>query len=291
MKSLSTLLVLLALPLTATAQSNRTFVSAQLGNDANLCGPTAPCRSFFRAIPLTNTGGEVVVLDSGGYGPFSVAKAITIQAPSGVYAGCTTTSGTGASIAAGATDTVILRGLTFNGVGTATTGVSFTSGAVLHIESCIINAFTGNSIDSNISASVFVNDTTIRNGGLAGGRGISIGTGTASINRCRIERYDGNGVVAHDGANVMTSETVAAGNLQIGFDAESSATLTLENCVSSGNGTGVQAGSGATTRVSNSVIANNNTGLAGGGSLLTRKNNMVEGNPIEGTFSGTIVSK
>ena len=83
------------------------------------------------------------------------------------------------------------------------------------------------------------------------------------------------------------------GNGLAGFDAQSSATLNLENCVASGNGTGVAVGlAGATTRVSNSVVTNNATGLAAsGGSLLTRKNNMVEGNTTEGAFTGEITAK
>ncbi|HEY8131774.1 MAG TPA: right-handed parallel beta-helix repeat-containing protein, partial [Thermoanaerobaculia bacterium] len=278
LRKFSASLVLLALPLTAAAQTTRTFVSAQVGNDANSCIPTAPCRTFGRALSLTTNGGEVIVLDSGGYGKVSVLHSVTIQAPSGIYAGCTADNC--ASVAAAPGDIVILRGLIFNGLGVSLSGIAFTSGAVLHIENCIINGFTGSGIDANLNASVFVNDTIIRNGGSAG---ISVGTGVASINRCRIEKNAGAAILAHDGARVMASEAVAVGNGLAGFDAESNATLNLENCITSGNGTGVAAGAGATTRVSNSVVTNNATGLASsGGALLTRKNNMVEGNTTEG---------
>ncbi|PYQ61369.1 MAG: hypothetical protein DMF58_05130 [Acidobacteria bacterium] len=285
LRTLSASLVLLALPL--TAQTTRTFVSAQVGNDANSCVPTAPCRTFGRAISLTLSGGEVIVLDSGGYGKFTVKQAITIQAPAGIYAGCT--ADTCATVTAALGDTVILRGLIFHGLGVSQSGILFNTGAVLHVENCIINGFGGNGIDANLNASLFVNDTMIRNGGSGG---ISVGTGVASINRCRIEKNGGTAVLAHDNAHVTASETVAAGNGAAGFDAESSATLALENCISSGNGTGVAVGAGATTRVSNSVVTNNTTGLfTGGGSLLTRVNNMVEGNGDNGSFNGTILAK
>src|SRR5437016_13159561 len=107
LRTLSASLVLLALPL--TAQTTRTFVSAQVGNDANSCVPTAPCRTFGRAISLTLSGGEVIVLDSGGYGRFTVKQAITIQAPAGISAGCT--ADTCATVTAALRDTLIQRGL------------------------------------------------------------------------------------------------------------------------------------------------------------------------------------
>ncbi len=291
LRTLSASIVMLALPLTVWAQAARTFVSAQHGNDANPCTVTSPCRSFAAAINTTLNGGEVVVLDSGGYGKFSVPMAITVQAPSGVYAGCTTSgnpSDNGATIAASSGQTVILRGLVFNGLGTSHDGVLFQSGGVLHIENCIINAFAGAGIESTINAAVFINDTTVRNGG----NGIVMSTSTASVSRCRIEKNAGDAMLAENSAQVVASETVAAGNGQAGFNAQTAATLNLENCMSTGNGTGIVAGSiGATTRVSNSVVANNTTGLSGTGSLLTRQNNMVEGNGVDGTFTGTITAK
>src|SRR5215467_9895859 len=66
----STLLVTL-LASAAPAQVQRTFVSG-LGNDANPCSRTAPCRTFTQAMSQTNSGGEVIVLDSAGYGPTSI---------------------------------------------------------------------------------------------------------------------------------------------------------------------------------------------------------------------------
>src|SRR5262249_6314859 len=96
----------------AFAQSGRTFVSAGTGSDLNACSRSAPCRSFTAALAVTNAGGEVIALDSGGYGPFTVSKAVSITSPGGVYAGLTVPSGTGVTINAGASDVVRLSGLT-----------------------------------------------------------------------------------------------------------------------------------------------------------------------------------
>src|SRR5262252_7389517 len=87
----------------ASAQVQRTFVSGG-GNDANPCSRTAPCRTFTQALMGTSPGGEVVVMDSAGYGAFAVAHAVSITAPPGVYAGISVFSGDGIDINAGASD-------------------------------------------------------------------------------------------------------------------------------------------------------------------------------------------
>ena len=58
---------LAGVPLVASAGGQRTFV-ASTGDDGDPCSLSLPCRSFAAAILQTNAGGEVVVLDSGGYG-------------------------------------------------------------------------------------------------------------------------------------------------------------------------------------------------------------------------------
>src|SRR5215467_4594521 len=68
------------------AQVQRTFLSAT-GSDGNPCSRAAPCRTLAQAISQTNAGGEVVILDSAGYGPVTIPKSITVTAPAGVYAG------------------------------------------------------------------------------------------------------------------------------------------------------------------------------------------------------------
>src|SRR5689334_22928609 len=72
----------------AQAQANRTFVSTggSDGNTASHCGSAAPCRTFGAAISVTNAGGEIVPLTSGGYGPVSIDKSIQVSTPPGVYA-------------------------------------------------------------------------------------------------------------------------------------------------------------------------------------------------------------
>ena len=81
--------IFLLVPSLAFASASRTFVSGA-GNDANACSIVAPCRSLGAALAQTNSAGEIVVLDSAGYGPVTIGKSVSITAPQGVYAGITT---------------------------------------------------------------------------------------------------------------------------------------------------------------------------------------------------------
>ena len=71
-----------------SAQLNRTAVSVT-GLDTNACTPALPCRTFAAAQMQTNAGGEIIALDSGGYGPITVTKSLSVIAAPGVYAGIT----------------------------------------------------------------------------------------------------------------------------------------------------------------------------------------------------------
>src|SRR5262247_2306542 len=62
----------------AKAQATRTWVSG-VGDDANPCSRTAPCKTFPGAISKTASGGEINCLDPGGFGGVTITKAITID--------------------------------------------------------------------------------------------------------------------------------------------------------------------------------------------------------------------
>src|SRR6516165_12673346 len=100
---------LFAMP--AQAQRARVFVSVN-GNDANPCTGGSPCKTFQHAHDVVLAGGEISVLDTGGYGTLTISKAISIVAI-GVEASIAIPSGSnGININAGSTDKVSLRGLT-----------------------------------------------------------------------------------------------------------------------------------------------------------------------------------
>src|SRR5512146_1982251 len=108
------LLLALALPSFASAQATRTWVSG-VGDDANPCSRTAPCKTFAGAISKTAANGEINAIDSGGFGGVTITKPITIDG-GGVLAGILNAGSTGVVVnTTGANDTVILRNLDFNG--------------------------------------------------------------------------------------------------------------------------------------------------------------------------------
>src|SRR6266446_8361363 len=98
------------------SQATRTWVSG-VGDDANPGSRTAPCKTFAGAISKTTVGGEINVLDPGGWGAVTITKSITIDG--GPLPGGILTSGVNAIvISAASTDTIVLRNLVINGLGT-----------------------------------------------------------------------------------------------------------------------------------------------------------------------------
>jgi hypothetical protein len=148
------------------AQNIRSFVSG-LGDDANVCSRTSPCKTFTGALSKTNEGGEIDALDTAGFGVVTITKSITIDG-----------TGTVASILASATSgitinitssrdserSVRLRGLSINGVGSGVNGIDVVAALKVSIEDCVIDGFAGNGIDVR-AGTVFVRNTTIRNNG------------------------------------------------------------------------------------------------------------------------------
>src|SRR6516165_9557238 len=98
------------------AQATRTWVSG-VGDDANPCSRTAPCKTFPGAISKTAAGGEINVLDPGGFGAVTITKSISIIAES-VEAGVLVSGTHAIIVSAGPNDVVVLRGLDIEGLGT-----------------------------------------------------------------------------------------------------------------------------------------------------------------------------
>ena len=92
--------VLLAPP--ASAQATRTWVSG-VGDDANPCSRTAPCKTFAGSISKTAAGGEINCLDPGGFGALTITKSITISCETGT-AGVLVAGTNGFVVNAAATD-------------------------------------------------------------------------------------------------------------------------------------------------------------------------------------------
>src|SRR5215470_2252936 len=111
----------------------RTFVASS-GLDTNDGRLATPCRSIGAALAQTDPGGEIIVLDSAGYGAVTINKAVSVIAPPGIYAGITVSAGTGIDVQSGA---VALRGLTIRGIG-GNVGIHV-GNAQVRIDRCVIS--------------------------------------------------------------------------------------------------------------------------------------------------------
>ena len=167
----------LALASLGHAQANRTWVSG-VGDDANPCSRTAPCKTFAGAISKTAAGGEIDALDPGGFGPVVISKSITIDG-TGVLAGILAPGSNGITINSKETTnliTVRLRGLSINGVGSGVNGINVMAANKVVIEDCVIDGFTKNGINV-VAGAVFVKNTAIRNNiiGVTAAAGAQVG--------------------------------------------------------------------------------------------------------------------
>src|ERR1700686_5447055 len=73
---------LCAMTSAAQAQATRTWVSG-VGDDANPCSRTAPCKTWPGAISKTANCGEIDALDPGGFGTVTITKGIKIDGGGG----------------------------------------------------------------------------------------------------------------------------------------------------------------------------------------------------------------
>ncbi|MGH6835090.1 MAG: right-handed parallel beta-helix repeat-containing protein [Methylocella sp.] len=239
----------------AAALANRTFVSGK-GTDGGACGFAAPCRSFAFALTQTNAGGEIDVLDPAGYGAVTITKAISIVNDGVGLAAIAAPSGNAVTINAGASDSVHLRGLTIEGLGSGANGIQFNTGGNLAIENCVIRDFPG--------------------------AGIRIApTGSAAV----------TGMLS----NVITDNNVAGIEVLGSASTGASLNVTIVDSVASNNGTGIVAfslpGSAApAVMVRNSVASYNDFGLLAQNAILRVAHSVVTGNGfgVQTANSGTM---
>ena len=208
---------------TTLSAAPRTFVAASNGNDANPCSRSLPCRSFSAAIAQTDVGGEVIALDSGGYGVVTINQPVSLIAPSGVYAGITSSGGNGVTVAT-VSGRVVLRNLTLNSaIMAANSGVRADSVSVLSVESCTISGFDYGIqfAPSTANATLIVRDTAVANSttigiDVAGGMGVQ-----ATIDSVRLQQNVTGIYVSGAEATIRTSVTSGIGNPgfwgQLGF--------------------------------------------------------------------------
>ena len=303
----------------AHAQATRTWVSG-VGNNSNSCSRTAPCKTFAGAIVKTAAGGEISVLDPGGFGAVTITKSISIVNDYSGEAGILAAGSNGILVNAGASDVILLRGLVIDGAGgtsPAINGIRFLAGGALHVQKCVIKNFRNTAVSTGIgifftpsgASKMFVSDTYIlNNGGKSNGGAIMIQPNGSSVVKVTLNNVQAMGNVT--GITAIGTDTT--GNILVDLvnSVSSGAPFTGMSIVTPASGgaltvmmadrssivnnvTGVNAaGPKSFAYLTDSTVFGNSTGLntTSGGSILSyQHNNVIGGNsPTDGAPTGTL---
>ena len=287
-----------ALTSAAQAQATRTWVSG-LGDDANPCSRTAPCKTFPGAYSRTAVGGEIDVIDPGGFGTINIGHAITIDGGGGIMASILGSNVYAVAVNAGANDNVELRNLSLEGVSQyafpGTSGIIFNSGK-LSVMHCVIENWSQYGIQNNTTQATTLNvrDTEIINAGIVGVYSkTTVGTNHVSIVSSRIYN-SGGGVWASANSDIQVSYSMVANNtagdgLYADPQGGANAVITAENSTMTSNVNGVHAVNGGIINIGhNSITFNTNFGILsdGVGKVKSWNDNRVANNGASGLSNG-----
>lgn len=279
----------------ASAQATRTWISG-VGDDANPCSRTAPCKTFAGAISKTAAGGEIDCMDPGGFGGVTITKSITLDCASGPggQVGSILVAGTNGITINAANVNVVVRNVTINGIQGAGTpglvGIRFVQGNSLTVEHVNINGFGnggGNATTSGISfepstanANLVVRNVDIINN-LQNGIGIKptgVGTALATLDHVSVST-SAVGLQVEDNATAVVTNSNFSNNAFRGVFANSSASgpvnVSLDSVTIANNLFFGIVATNATVRLSNVGIYSNgaSTKITGTGSILSFGNN------------------
>ncbi len=294
------MLALLAHGAPADAQAVRTWVSG-VGDDANPCSRTAPCKTFAGAISKTFINGEINCLDPGGFGAVTITKSITIDCHE-VYASilASGTNGIIVNISPNPNDplrTVRIRNLNVNGTGaagsigvqTGINGIRIDQADMVYIEDVMISDFSQRGIFDQRTAGgrLNVSHTTLRNNAIAGVV-VSPASGSTRIDVALdhvIAEGNGSGMVFNNGPRAMINNSASSNNVSSGVEATATVGATTVNVnrsmVSSNGGVALLTTGSSLLRFSDTDIAFNATGFSG--ATLTFGTSRITGNLVIGT--------
>jgi hypothetical protein len=303
-------LALAAVGTAAHAQATRTFVSGT-GNDAFPCSRTAPCKTFAGALLRTARGGEISVMDPGGFGAVTITKSVTISGD-GTLASAIFPSITAITInitdPADTAKRVILRNLSLQGGGnnvvngqpTGLNAIRFLAGNEVQIDKVDVVGCTQVGLDVSLgngaAGTVYVHDSTIAN--CPTGIRVAAVSGFAAVilDNVRVEGATDGADVGANGRLIARGSTFAGNGLNQNGVLLSTATsqASLERCTFTfNNASGVSAAvAGAVARVASSAFLGNSNGVTNvaGAQTLSDNRNVFSGNVLaDGAFTGTLV--
>jgi hypothetical protein len=277
----------------AHAQATRTWVSG-VGDDANPCSRTAPCKTFAGAISKTAGGGEINCLDPGGFGTVTITKSIKIdclQFPGGILSAGVT----GVNVSSTAGVKVILRGIEIEGAGTGVHGVSVNVPSEVSLEKMHISGITGNGVNVNPTTAgttnLIVMDTVITQAA----KGIAVaaavgGSSLAAVRNTNIFKVSSTGVsLDTNNAFATISNSMLTGNATGAAAAASGSQLNVAKSMISYNSTvGLSGVAGSTVRMTDNTIVNNTASTSVAGTFQSGGDNKLD---IAGTAPGGMVNQ
>ena len=254
----------------------RAFVASH-GLDTNIsfnCDTAHPCRTFLTAVAVVNSDGEVVALNSAGYGVVTLTRSISLTAAPGVYAGISVSPGTTGVMITTPGVNVVLRGLTINGQGGAS-GVLMSAGSKLSIENCVISNFNGTlqiGVYVHTAATVRIVNTLVRDSAIGM---LFLGGAMVDISKSKLLGND-SGILMQSAAGITS-------------------TIAISNSVIAGGGTGIEVSSStsgnAQINIVRSAVTNNTVkgivaSATAGTASITLNKSLLSGNAI-GFYKGT----
>ena len=278
-------LMVLGLTSQSQAQISRVFV-AVTGNDSNDClQPAASCRTLNAAIGKVDSGGEVIVIETGSYAGATITKSVKINVPSGAVAFSALTL----LINAGPSDVVVVRGATLKALTVGSgNGIDVQSAGTVFVENCVIDGWA-NGINVATGARVDIKDTTLR----SNNNGVMVTSAGAVVSADQV-RAIRNGVGVSGAAfqlnagSATIGRSLLAGNENGAVAMGSSSLMISRSQISGQAANGMQVGASATGRITDSIVAGNLTGLSNAGTLVSLGNNALSGNTTSTT--GTITT-
>jgi len=288
----------------AWAQATRTWVSG-VGDDANPCSRTAPCKTFAGAISKTAAKGVINVLDPGSFGIVTITKSLTIDG-GGRDGNILSSFAHGITISAGANDIVRLKNLSIDGAGTGLNGVRFLAGAALFLDRVRIHDTTGQGVLFSPAGSsrLSISDSVISNHTGSGVRVAPGGAGVATVTIANSRLFDnGHGLKAEDRSTVSIRNSDVANNSNSGvqaFSAGQAVEITVDSCQVVNNGLGNPSsaalkanGALASMLIAENTVTGNYNGIVveAGGDVLSFGGNRVSGNNTDGVPTGNIAKR
>ena len=265
------------------------LLSPLTGDDSNTsanCSPAAPCRTLAAALSVTDSGGEIVVLTSGGYGPATINNPVIISAI-GVDASITQATFGQTAITINTTGNVTVIGLNLHGDGVGTFGVKVDQVGFLRLFDMLIENFTFDGVDFPVPGNLEIYASSINDNQNAGLRvfnaaanayvrnssfsndndGVVVTSGLATVADSSAEYNGAFGFTGGDGTLTLISDRAMFNSTALGVGP--TGLLYFANCLIANNATAYFIGSGGTMAGTNPGTSFIGPGQSTSGTLST----------------------